>query len=167
MKAEYVNPFVEASVNVFTTMLNCAVQRTGLEICDTFTPDYEVTGVIGLSGRASGDVVVSFEKCLALAATEALLGEPVQDLGEDVVDAIGEITNMIAGNAKAGLEHLNMTLALPTVVVGKNHSIRFPSKVKPLMISFESPRGNFNIKVGLAETTDASGGQQMTAGAAV
>ena len=155
MKAEYINPFVEASVNVFATMLNCSAKRTGLDICDTYTPDYEVTGVIGLSGRASGNVVVSFETELALAATEAMLGEPYTSVDDDVVDAIGEITNMIAGNAKAVLEHLEMTLALPSVIVGKNHTLRFPSAVKPIVLSFESPLGKFNIKVGLSESASS------------
>jgi chemotaxis protein CheX len=153
MRVEYINPFVEATVRVFKTMLGCEVERTGLALHETFTPQYDVTGVIGLSGKASGDIVISFQKHLALLATEALTGENASEINEDVVDAVGELTNMIAGNAKTGLAEMEMELALPTVIVGKNHSIRFPSKVKPISLSFTSDWGDFNIEIGLVEAS--------------
>ena len=160
MNVDYVNPFIEATVSVFDTMLGSHASRTGLELSETFTPVYEVTGIIGLSGKASGDVIISFEKRLAIAATQALLGESVEELNEEVLDAVGEITNMIAGKAKSSLQEYNMTMALPTVIVGKNHTIHFPRTVKPIAISFSSEMGDFNIKVGLVENT-AEGGKSI------
>lgn len=153
MNVDCINPFIESTVSVFQTMLGCTVKRTGLKVNDTFAPEYDVTGIIGLSGKASGDVVISFERQLALIVTRELTGETCDIITEDVIDTIGELTNMIAGNAKTSMQELEMTLALPTVIVGKNHSIRFPSKVKPLSIPFESDWGNFNIEVGLVDTT--------------
>ncbi|MCO6043798.1 chemotaxis protein CheX [Aeoliella sp. ICT_H6.2] len=152
MRAEYINPFIEATVDVFKTMLGCEVERTGLAVNQTFCPQFDITGIIGLSGRAHGDVVISFERDVALKATEALVGGTCGEITEDVVDTVGELTNMIAGNAKTQLESLEMSLALPTVIVGHNHSIRFPSKVKPLSLPFQSKWGNFNIEVGLIES---------------
>ena len=152
MNVDYVNPFIEATKNVFDKMLSCSIERTGLGISENYSPEYEITGIIGLSGRVSGDVVISFEKQLAFAATEALLNEPVQSICDEVIDTVGEMTNMIAGNAKSNLEKYKLSLALPTVIVGKNHSIRFPSTVKPIAISFRSPPGDCCIKVGLIET---------------
>jgi len=152
VKSEHINPFIESTVNVFGTMLGCPVHRTGVSINDNFTPDYDVTGIIGLSGKASGDVIISFEKQFALSATEALVGEKFDSINDEVVDTIGELTNMIAGNAKSNMAELEMNLALPTVIVGKNHAIRFPSRVKPISIDFESEWGRFEIEVGLVES---------------
>lgn len=154
MRAEYINPFIEATVDVFRTMLACDVSRTGLQVNDTFSPQYDITGIIGLSGKAHGDVVISFERDVALCATETLVGVKYHEINDDVVDTVGELTNMIAGNAKTQLASLAMSLALPTVIVGKNHSIRFPSKVKPLSLPFDSVWGRFNIEVGLIETPE-------------
>ena len=53
----------------------------------------------------------------------------------DVIDAVGELTNMVAGRAKAALEHLAMSLALPTVITGKNHVISFGSATQTLAMS--------------------------------
>jgi len=55
-----------------------------------------------------------------LAATEALVSERYDEVNDDVIDTVGELTNMIAGNAKANFEQLEMSLALPTVIVGSN-----------------------------------------------
>ena len=154
MRAEYINPFIESTVDVFKTMLGCDVARTGLTLHDTFCPEFDITGIIGMSGRAHGDVVISFEQGVALSAAEALIGVRYDEITDDVVDTVGELTNMIAGNAKTSLQELQMSLALPTVIVGKNHSIRFPSKVKPISLPFESPWGCFNIEVGLVESPE-------------
>ena len=154
MNSEYINPFIESTIDVFKTMLGCEVKRTGLALNDSFTPEYDVTGIIGLSGRASGDIVISFERDLALAATETFIGEKYTEITEDVIDTVGELTNMIAGHAKSSMETLHMQLALPTVIVGHNHSIRFPSKVKPIAMPFESDMGNLNIEIGLVETPE-------------
>ena len=156
MHVEFINPFIDSATNVFETMLGCPVSRTGLKLNENFTPEYDLTGIIGLSGKASGNVVISFEQRLSLKATEALLGEKVDTVTEDVIDTVGELTNMIAGHAKTGLEELEMVLALPTVIVGQNHSIRFPSKVQSLSIPFTSDWGCFNIEVGLVEAPVAS-----------
>lgn len=151
MKVEYINPFIGSTVSVFQMMVGCGVRRVGLELHDSFTPNYDVTGVIGLSGKATGDVVISFERDLALSVTAALTGESCNEITNDVIDTVGELTNMIAGNAKTSLEALDLTLALPTVIVGKNHSIRFPSKISPIAIPFESDLGRLSIEVGLID----------------
>ena len=151
MNSEYINPFIESTVDVFSTMLGCKVERTGLSLHHSFTPEFDVTGIIGLSGKASGDVVISFERDLALKATETFLGETCDEITADVIDTVGELTNMIAGHAKSSMESLHLQLALPTVIVGKNHSIRFPSKVKPISMPFESDMGKLNIEIGLVD----------------
>ena len=66
MNVEFINPFVDATVAVFGTMLGAKVQRVGLALADRIKAEYDITGIIGLSGRASGDVVISFERDVAL-----------------------------------------------------------------------------------------------------
>ncbi|RIK71009.1 MAG: chemotaxis protein CheX [Planctomycetota bacterium] len=109
------------------------------------------SGVIGLSGRASGTVVLSLQRAVAIMATEVLLGQKPAAINEDVIDAVGEITNMIAGRAKAGLEHLAMTLALPTVITGKNHIVSFGSATQTIRIPYSCEWGDMVLEVGLIE----------------
>jgi chemotaxis protein CheX len=154
VKAEYVNPFVCAAVEVFSTMLKCELVRGPLSLNANFQPAHEVSGIIGLSGRASGTVVVSVDREVAISATEKFLGVRPTTIDSDVIDAIGEITNMIAGRAKAGLESLAMSLALPTVITGKNHIIRFGSNAQTICIPYTSPWGELSVEVGLVEAPE-------------
>jgi chemotaxis protein CheX len=156
MNVEFINPFVDATVAVFGTMLGAKVQRVGLALADRIKAEYDITGIIGLSGRASGDVVISFERDVALSATGALLGETPTSIDESVIDCVGELTNMIAGHAKSALEKFDMRLALPTVITGHDHSIRFVSRVKPISIPFACDWGRFSIQVALGEDIEAS-----------
>lgn len=151
MKAEYINPFVSAAVDVFSTMMQCELTRGKLIIGNGAQPTMDISGIIGLSGRASGTVVLSVDRAVAISATEVLLGQRFTTINGDVIDAVGELTNMIAGRAKAGLEHLAMTLALPTVITGKNHVISFGSATQTLAIPFTCEWGGVILEVGLVE----------------
>lgn len=156
MDAALITPFINSTVNVFETMLGCTPQRTDLTITETIQNQHDITGVIGLSGRASGSVVISMEKSVALSAAEAMLAEKCEEVDESVIDVVGELTNMIGGNAKSRLPEYEMNLALPTVITGKEHAIRFASEVSPVLISFTSEWGEFTIEVALKEDPQAA-----------
>ena len=160
MKADYINPFVESAVEVFSTMLECELTRGKLSLNADFQPAHDISGVIGLSGKASGTVVVSVDRNVAISATERMLGQRPESVNTDVIDAVGELTNMIAGRAKSGLEHLHMTLALPTVITGKNHVIRFGSAAQTICIPYTCKWGEISVEVGLVEQEKLAAGMR-------
>ncbi len=151
MKVEYINPFLQATVNVFDTMLNCRLQRGTPFLKGGPQPLYEVSGVIGLSGNAKGTVVLSLCRDAAIKAASAMLGEPADSINVDVRDAIGELTNIIAGSAKVKLEQLALNVGLPTVITGKGHCIDFPKQITPICIPFDGPWGAVAVEVGLTD----------------
>jgi len=151
MKAEYINPFLTSTISAFDTMLGCSLKRGAPYVKSGHTPEHEVSGIIGLSGHARGTVVLGLGRDAALNATEVLLQERPHEINGDVTDAVGELANIIAGGAKAQLEHLSMSVSLPTVISGKCHCVEFPSKVTPICIPFESPWGPITVEVGLTE----------------
>lgn len=156
MKAEYINPFISATVEVFATMLGCELKRGALSLNHDFQPAHEISGIIGLSGRASGTVVVSVGRDVAISATEVMLGHRPESIDTDVIDAVGELTNMIAGRAKAMLAQLEMNLALPTVITGQNHTIRFGSGAKTICVPYSCPWGELTVEVGLVDEEEMS-----------
>jgi chemotaxis protein CheX len=149
MKAEYINPFMTSLANAFDTMLNCPVHRGQLTFKSAETPVFEVSGVIGLSGKAVGTVVLSLSKEVAIKAASTMLMMEATELNSDVVDAVGELTNMVAGAAKAKLEELNLSISLPNVILGSGHEIHFPSNVTPISVPFTCEWGPLAIEVGL------------------
>jgi chemotaxis protein CheX len=132
-------------------MLRCALTRGAPYIKNGSQPSHEVSGVIGLSGKAQGTVVVGLSRETALRVAEVLLEERPPEINRDVVDAIGELTNIIAGRAKSQLEHLDLSISLPSVITGKSHCIQFPSRVTPISIPFDSEWGEITVDVGLSE----------------
>jgi chemotaxis protein CheX len=153
MQVELVNPFLIATTDVFRTMLQCEISRGQLALKQNHTPEYEVSGLIGLTGKCQGMVVVSLGRETAIKAAAIMLGERPDGLNAQVVDTVGELANMIAGAAKSQLSQYQLSIGLPSVICGKNHSIGFPSNSTPILLPFDSPIGPICIEVGLANST--------------
>lgn len=151
MRAEFINPFVSATHNVFETMLNTKLQRGELSLKKSHAPMHEVCGLIGLAGKCHGMIVVGFGRQTALQIAEILLGTKVYELNSEVVDAVGELTNMIAGGAKSQLGKYELSIGLPTVICGKTSTIDFPSSSPSLIIPFDCEMGPVSVEVGLSE----------------
>lgn len=152
MKAEYINPFVRAVTNAFETMLGCTPHRGALTLKSSLSPQFEISGIIGLSGNAVGTVVLTLSEAVALKAASAMLMTEATAVDDDVIDAVGELTNMVAGAAKAELEEYALSVSLPNVITGQGHDVRFPSNVTPICVPFETEWGPMAVEVGLATT---------------
>jgi len=155
MQVEYINPFVNSLVHVFQTMLDCQARRSEICLTEGRLPTHSVSGVIGLSGRAKGTVVLSLSEEVALRAASAMLLTEFAEVNEEVVDAVGELTNMVAGGAKAQLEEFQLRIGLPNVVTGRDHEIHFPLEATPIRILFESDWGPLSVEVGFVAVAEA------------
>lgn len=165
MDDQLVQAFQLATSTVFETMLGMEVVAGPVERSNQVVARYEVSGIIGLSGPVAGDIVISFEERLAKLAAGAMLGDVPDELDAEVVDAVGELTNMIAGSAKGRLGLSNLQLGLPTVIIGKQHSIGFKAGIRPISLPFTAESGAFCVELAVADyespvdQVDASGAQ--------
>ncbi len=148
MKVEHINPFLKAVTNTFTTMLSAEAQRGDLALGDPKRRVFPISGLIGLSGDAQGMVVINLSTEVALKAASAMLMEEITEVNDDVLDAVGELANMIAGQAKVELEEYNLSVGLPNVVTGEGHEVRFPSATPPLAVPFNTDFGPLRLEVG-------------------
>jgi len=152
--SEYVNPVLRASRDVFEMMLGCTPKRVGLKIKGEQTcSEYAVSGVIGVTGRAVGTIVLCLPKQMAIDVLQRMVGTDTDSITAEVCDAVGELTNMIAGAAKAQLAHLNLSLSLPNVVRGESYDVSYPSDISPFCILFESELGSFMIEIGFSKVS--------------
>ena len=67
----------------------------------------------------------------------------------DLADALGEMANIVAGQAKAKMDGLDISVSLPRVVTGENHSTLEASRVPVLTVPCDSPLGRFSIEVAM------------------
>ena len=149
MKAEYINPFHASLTNTFKTMLSCEAKRGELHLKDANSPSHPISGVIGLSGKAVGAVVINLSEAVAIKAASAMLMTELTEVCDDVLDAVGEIANMVAGAAKAELEEYELSVSLPNVIIGNPHEIHFPSNTKPICIPYDTEWGPMTLEVSL------------------
>jgi chemotaxis protein CheX len=149
MQPELFSPFTNSIQQTFQTMLGCSLHALKIQPANAGPVFHEVTGVMSFSGRAEGSMVLSLSRSVALRAASTLLMVESDEINDDVVDAVGEITNMISGAAKAQLEQYEMRIGLPNVVCGAGHSVKFPSSVVPMCLPFESEWGLLSLTVGL------------------
>ena len=156
MRAEHINPFVASLKNAFQTMLACEARRGELTLKSSHRAEHYVSGVIGLSGLAVGTVVVSLSKEVALKVASTMLGDEATEINDDVLDAVGELANVVAGAAKSELEEYHMNVSLPSVVTGDGHEIHFPSSVRPICIHFHTDWGPLSLEVGMAPVPAAA-----------
>lgn len=150
MQVEHINPFLDGIVNMFSTMLNTDARRGKLTLGDPDVRAHPISGIIGLTGRAAGTVVINVSEKLALEAASVMLMETKESIDDEVLDAVGELANMVAGQAKAELEQYELSISLPNVVTGDGHTIRFPG-TKPLCVPFDSELGPLRLEVGFEE----------------
>jgi chemotaxis protein CheX len=151
MDVTYINPFISATIDTFKTMLSLDISADKPQLKKTDQASYDVSGIIGLSGNAVGTIVLSFPKPVALKLVSSLIGQTIKVVGAEVTDGIGEMVNIIAGYAKKDLTGYQLSISLPSVIIGQNHIINTMSGVPVLMVPFATPIGEFAMEVSLKE----------------
>lgn len=149
MDAAYVTPFVESLGSVFETMLDVTPQRRPIKVGQGGDcRGSALTSLVGISGQVHGVVLLRIPPETALRLANRMLGTELTTVGAEVVDAISEIVNMVAGSAKAKFAcDPPLELGLPTVIQGGNHSIKYPSGSAWLEVPFESEAGGFTMEL--------------------
>ena len=149
MDVTYINPFIKSTMHVLKTVAYTEVKSGKPYLKDSEVAMGDVSGVIGLTGDVCGTISVSFTDQCILAIVSNMFGEEITELNEEIKDAVGEIANMISGQARQELERLgrSLTAAIPTVVTGKDHSITHITTYPIVANPFSTDHGEFTIEV--------------------
>jgi len=150
MKIQYIEPFISAARKVLKTMAftDSKPKKPYLKENNLFKAPGDISAIIELSGECKGSIGVSFsEKCI-LHIADKMLGEKYDALNDDISDMVGEIVNMISGDARRELVHLgmNFTAGIPSLIKGVDHEIRHNVSEKIIVIPFETESGDFFIE---------------------
>jgi len=140
---------VNATCEVFSTMVFLDIEPGDLQVGDAVSIDSDLSSLIGLAGDFRGIVGIHCSDKAAKGITGGMLGMEVEELDDDVQDAIGEIANMVAGGLKesfAGVD-VDVQLAIPTTVIGKAlKTSSLPGGVR-IMVPFALPEGVVGVEL--------------------
>lgn len=122
-------------------------------------------GVVSFVGLAGSDCVgtgsLQCESAVACQLASRFLMSEFESIDENVLDALGELTNMIIGNFKNEAEKLvgPLALSIPTVVYGLNFSTRSPGHEDWTVVPFVWDDGS-QLNVKLCLKARKTGGSQ-------
>lgn len=148
MEIELAKPFIKAAVDVLSTMAFVKPEVGKPYVKKNNIAAGDVSGMVGITGEKNGSVSLSFSRGCAVAIVKNMLGEEIDDIMQDVKDAVGELTNMISGQARAGLAERGLVFqgSTPTVVMGDGHTISHMAKSPIMAIPFTTDNGEFTIE---------------------
>ncbi len=106
-----------------------------------------ITGMVGLAGSYTGVLSIHCPQSLAMAITSNMLGMEVDEIGEDVFDALGEIANMLGGHVKQVFSSggLDINLSLPTVISGEEYCVNCMADKDCVIIPFTWEESKFLV----------------------
>ncbi|MDR2161200.1 MAG: chemotaxis protein CheX [Desulfovibrio sp.] len=145
---EIARPFVTSTVEILSTMAGITASAGDPYVKKASEAAGDISAIVGVTGDRNGSIAVSFSKPCALALVKGMLGEDIGDILQDTQDAVGEMTNIVSGRARAGLQSIGLTLSgsTPTVIVGDGHTIRHISQSPVIAIPFTTPWGGFTVE---------------------
>ncbi len=148
-----------AATDVFTTMLGM-----DLEVGDPYvdesapSPAEGVVALIGLAGAWAGSGTVACPATLARRISGQMLMQDFDHVDEEVLDAMGEVCNMILGNVKTLLEEElgPMGLSIPTVIYGRNFTTRSVGRSQWSVVPFHCGGETLQVHLCLVPSRETS-----------
>lgn len=140
---------IAATQEVFSSMLMLEIKGEDVSEQGRSVIHSNMTSMIGLGGGVRGMLAVHCPGAVAKAITGGFLGMEIEELDEDVKDAIGEIANMVAGNLKIayGNSGVNVELAIPTSIIGESFRLSGIAGAKRHFVAFQLDSGSFWVEL--------------------
>lgn len=129
---------IAATKEVFSTMVMMELEGS-YPLREPVTRFHcSITGMVGLAGIYTGILSIHCPQPLALRITSNMLGMEVEEIGEDVDDALGEIANMLGGHVKQVLSPggRDLNLSIPTVIAGEDYTVKCMADKDCVIIAF-------------------------------
>ncbi len=144
-----INPILGSVNHVFQSFLGMVPIRKDIKFQQISTALYDITAELSFKAETfEGNLFLCLPEKTALSLIESIFGTKATEVTDDNKDLIGEITNMIIGNAKADLPPSQyFKLSTPTIISGKEHLVSVFSRYTFLRVSFDSEAGPFDINM--------------------
>ncbi|MCB1049570.1 MAG: chemotaxis protein CheX [Acidobacteria bacterium] len=155
MRVEFINPFIESTLRSLELMAGISATRENLTLKEGLITTFDISSIVSLTGQVEGSIIISMPSSLACKVASNLLMEEHTELDPAVEDAIGEMGNIIVGDARRSLKDsgYDVSISLPNVVFGTGHHISRRPSVPCIAIPFTTPEGPFEVNVGIKEAS--------------
>ena len=123
-----------------------------------------VEAFVGISGPMVGTGTVSCDADTACRLASAMLMTEITGVSTEVLDAMGEVANMIIGNLKTAIEERvgQLWLSVPSVVYGRNFTAHTVGKFEWTVVPIQLPAGSLMVRMCLTEAKKAPPGKHTS-----
>jgi chemotaxis protein CheX len=139
IEAQLIDELLAATRDVFKTMVFHDVETSAPLPGEGQRTGANVVGTVAFAGQTSGLVVFYSSLDGAKAITASMLGIEPASVNGELPDAIGELTNMIAGSFRtrmASVRGETWAISVPTVTVGSDFHTKYVSDVQRVLCPF-------------------------------
>jgi chemotaxis protein CheX len=150
MRADVINPFLQAASEVLEAELGSAPERGAIGLQRSAYTSDDVTAVVAVTGDVAGMVLFAMSTPTALAMVSKMMGQDFEEFDALAQSGIAEIGNVITGRAASLLSEVGFPseLAPPMLLVGRGTMIS-TLDVQRLVIPLETELGNMEVQVAL------------------
>jgi len=150
MRAEFINPFLQAATEVLESELGSKPARGSVGLQRSAYTSDDVTAVVAVTGDVAGMVMFAMTAETARAMVSRMMGQDFPEFDALAQSGIAEIGNVITGRAAILLAEAGFPsdLAPPMLLVGRGTMIS-TLDVQRLVIPLETDLGKIEIQVAL------------------
>ena len=139
--------FARAIQQVFRVMLKTDVRVCAPQLKQPTDKGNDVSAIIGFGGGASGNIALCFPLATGLTAAQRFAEEALVPENPLFADALGELVNMVAGQARGSMGDSEVHLSLPRLVVGTDFELMDSREQPVCVLPCESAMGQFSLEV--------------------
>lgn len=155
LDANFINPFVEATNNIFSVQVGLKLTPAKAFVIKADNRP-EITGEV-MAGTLSivgehfkGNFCISIGNSSFFVVYKQMFKETLTELNDDAKDALAELVNMIYGQAKTVLNDKHgygIHPALPTILAGNALKVFHSSTGPSICLPFSFDGGSFHIEI--------------------
>ncbi|RQD68873.1 MAG: chemotaxis protein CheX [Tindallia sp. MSAO_Bac2] len=152
MKAEHLNPFVKAVNDVFTTMFDVQPEKKSVFVKEDMVSSNEANVLLGVTGDLEGAILFGFPKEMTFEMIRSMSGMEMTEINSFVASALGEVANIISGNAMIILHDSDLVCDIlpPKVMVGQYQTFS-EKEEKIVALTMATDFGEFDLNLMLKE----------------
>ncbi len=154
MKADIINPFIEGATHILDTTASVKLKAKPPFIKTTQEHQGDISGILEITGDIKGSVAITFSEKSILGIVSAMFGEEMNEMNDDIKDAVGELCNMIAGQVTTKISSLGIkaTVRLKEICMGKDQTIEHAEKdARVVAFPFATTQGKFVMEISYNE----------------
>ncbi|MDD4111923.1 MAG: chemotaxis protein CheX [Herbinix sp.] len=150
INVDHINPFLMASSKILKEV--CFIEpKVGKPfIREPIFLDNTLLIIIGFTGKMKGQVMISFEKDIALDIASKMIMMPITEMNEFAMSAISELGNMILGNTATifSTQGIEIDITPPTIGTGTmSFSYTYTKNICIPLVYEENKKIDINIAI--------------------